>query len=471
MIFHSIDFLVFFLVVLGIYWMLPRWWQNVLLIPASYFFYGYVTHWWVLLLIATTFLDFFAARQIEDHPKWGKVALGVILTVNFSLLAVMKYGNFLTENLQGVADLVGIDWNAPHWKVMLPVGISFYTFQSCAYVVDVYRGRIKASRSIVDYASYLCFFPQLVAGPIERAGDMLVQFQKSRRIDFVQMRHGLVLILWGLFKKMVIADNVAIYCNKVYGLEDPSFPLLWAGTFCFCIQIYADFSGYTDMARGVAKWLGFELMLNFRHPYAASSPVDFWRRWHISLSNWFRDYVYIPLGGSRCGEGRILFNLMATFLLSGLWHGASWNFIIWGAWHGAILVVWRCLDNLWHGWKNPRSWWLRSMQWAITFGLVNVGWMFFREHDIVRLWQHLQLNPWVAGPDEWRAGAFFAVTAALFSIPLVVDAVMEKQIKLWAMQGDSRSVWLLQAGAGIFLLTCTVLAATSVKSDFIYFQF
>ncbi len=467
MIFHSIDFLVFFIIVLALYWSLPRKAQNAFLIAASYFFYGYVTHWWVFLLVATTFLDFFAAQLIEDHPAKKKWVLAIILTVNFSLLASLKYCNFFIDNIGSLLQVLGLNWVTPHWQVLLPVGISFYTFQSCSYVVDVYRGQIKACRNLLDYGSYLSFFPQLVAGPIERAGHMLVQFQKKRRFDLVEARNGLLLIIWGLCKKRVIADNVAIYCNKAFALSDPSFPIIWAGTLCFCVQIYADFSGYTDIARGVAKLMGFELMLNFNHPYAATSPSDFWHRWHISLSKWFRDYVFIPLGGSRCAERMIVRNLLVTFLLSGLWHGASWNFILWGAWHGLALVGWRWLEM-----KSPHF--VRTpttLKWLLTFGIVNIGWLMFREQNTTRLWQHFQQLPWNASIDDWRIGAFFAMAAILFSIPIILHALLENRIKNWLPQSHTWPVWIGQTIVAILLLALTLIASNNVTSDFIYFQF
>ena len=471
MIFHSVDFLVFFIVVFGVYWLLSRKLQNGFLIAASYFFYGYVTHWWVSLLVATTFLDFFAARYIEDYPSRKKWALGIILTANFGLLASLKYCNFFFDNIDELLRLAGLDWATPHWQVLLPVGISFYTFQSCSYVVDVYRGQIKACRNFLDYASYLCFFPQLVAGPIERAGHMLVQFEKARRFDLVEARNGLFLIIWGLYKKRVIADNVAVYCNKAFALDDPSFPIIWAGTLCFCVQIYADFSAYTDIARGVAKLLGFNLMLNFNHPYSATSPSDFWRRWHISLSNWFRDYVFIPLGGSRCRESIIVRNLFLTFLLSGLWHGASWNFILWGVWHGMALIIWRWIDVTIPSWEKATHPLMVTFKWILTFGIVNIGWLLFREQNAAKLWQHFQKLPTDASIGDWQIGGFFAVSAILFAIPLIIHALLASRIKVWYSQSHTWPVWLGQSVMAIILLALTLIASSNVTSDFIYFQF
>ena len=215
-------------------------------------------------------------------------------------------------------------------RIVLPVGISFYTFQAMSYTIDVYRGELRARRSLLDVAVFISFFPHLVAGPIQRASFLLPQVEATRRFSIDKARSGFLLICWGFFKKLVIADNVGVIANKVFALADPSFPMLWAGVFAFAIQIYADFSGYTDIARGTSRWLGFELTENFDHPYMARTPSDFWRRWNISLSSWFRDYVYVPLGGSRAGEIAWARNVMVTFLLSGFWHGASWNYVLWG---------------------------------------------------------------------------------------------------------------------------------------------
>ncbi len=227
----------------------------------------------------------------------------------------------------------------PSLAILLPVGISFYTFQELSYTIEVYRGTLRARHNFVDFAAFVCFYPQLVAGPIERASRLLPQVERPRSWSWPAARSALFLIIWGFFKKLVVADNVGVIANKVFSLDAPGFTVLWAGVFAFAIQIYADFSAYSDIARGMAKWLGFDLMVNFDHPYLARGPIDFWRRWHISLSSWFRDYVYIPLGGSRRGRARTLVNVFLTFLISGLWHGASWNYVLWGAYHGVLVVI------------------------------------------------------------------------------------------------------------------------------------
>ncbi|HEY2734879.1 MAG TPA: MBOAT family O-acyltransferase, partial [Polyangiales bacterium] len=279
---------------------------------------------------------------------------------------------------------------------MLPVGISFYTFQAMSYTIDVYRGELRARRNLLDVAVFISFFPHLVAGPIQRASYLLPQVEGKRRFSVDQAMSGFTLMVWGFFKKLVIADNVGVIANKVFALRDPSFEMLWAGVFAFAIKIYADFSAYTDIARGASRWLGFELTENFDHPYLARTPADFWRRWNISLSTWFRDYVYIPLGGSRASGWTWVRNVILTFVLSGLWHGASWNYMLWGLYHGVLLVVTRAHQIL----RRPQS--VRGAKSAtivvfLTAGmfiLTLFGWLLFRETELSAIVADLKLSPW-----------------------------------------------------------------------------
>jgi alginate O-acetyltransferase complex protein AlgI len=327
-IFHSLDFIAFFVAVVAVYWMLPHRGQNILLLVASYFFYGYIHPWFLYLIAASTIIDYSAARGMERWPERRRQFLWLSIISNFGMLGFFKYFNFFAENVAVALASLGISVSEPTLRILLPVGISFYTFQAMSYTIDVYRGELRPRRSLLDLAVFISFFPHLVAGPIQRASFLLPQVEGRRRFSPEQARSGFVLICWGFFKKLVIADNVGVIANKVFALADPTFYILWAGVFAFAIQIYADFSAYTDIARGTSRWLGFELTENFDHPYLARSPADFWRRWNISLSTWFRDYVYIPLGGSRGGRLRWARNIMITFLLSGFWHGASWNYVL-----------------------------------------------------------------------------------------------------------------------------------------------
>ena len=423
MIFHSLEFLAFFLLTLAAYWALPHRPQNVLLLIASYVFYGWVHPWWPILLFITTFVDYWAARRISENssprarkpasPQRSKAWLWLSIAANLGLLGVYKYFDFFVDNVAAAGASIG--WNIPHvaLRLALPAGISFYTFQSMSYTIDVYRGHAPARRNFIDIAAFVSFFPHLVAGPIMRATNLLPQVEQPRRFDAAASRDATVLIVWGLFKKLVIADNVGVIANKVFALQQPEFYVLWAGVFAFAMQIYADFSAYTDIARGVAKWYGFDLIRNFERPYLASGPADFWHRWNISLSTWFRDYVYIPLGGSRRGPGRVAVNIMITFLASGFWHGASWNYVLWGAYHGALLIIARAV---------PRSaqrvgGLLRPVQVLAMFALTCIGWLIFRETEFRQLVYDFMLTP-----DSTEAGRsiglYLFMLVFMYSLPL-----------------------------------------------------
>ena len=472
MIFQSLDYLVFFVCVFTLYWQLPRRGQHVLLLAAGYFFYGYVHPWYCILLGVTTLVDFTFTRLMEDRPTRKRLWLGCILISNFSILAAFKYFGFFTDNVIAVLHLLG--WEAAHpvFKMLLPAGVSFYTFQSCAYALDVYRGQTSARRSLLDYAVYVSFFPQLVAGPIERAGHLLAQFERPRLLNLGVARDAVFLILWGLVKKRVIADTAAVYCNKAFSVSDGTFPIIWAGALCFCVQVYADFSAYTDIARGSARLLGFDLCQNFNHPWLAQSPADFWRRWHMSLSSWFRDYVYFPLGGSRGSERLVARNLMLTFLLSGLWHGAGWNYVIWGGWWGALLVLWRGLDRWLPGFTQSTGTWRVMLRWSITMVLVNIGWLMFREQSFPDLLRQIRANPFSAPVEDWRIGGFFVAMMALYSTPLWLHAALQKPLlDHWEFRRDTRTGFVLQTVAGFALSLAFFTLASRVTSDFIYFQF
>ena len=477
MIFHSLDFVLFFLVITTAYWRLPQRGQNVLLLVASYFFYGYVHPWFLMLIGTSTVIDYAAARGMEAWPARRLRFMWLSIISNFGMLGFFKYFNFFVENVADVLAALGLPVSPPMLRIVLPVGISFYTFQAMSYTIDVYRGELRARRSLLDVAVFISFFPHLVAGPIQRASFLLPQVEATRRFSIDKARSGFLLICWGFFKKLVIADNVGVIANKVFALADPSFPLLWAGVFAFAIQIYADFSAYTDIARGTSRWLGFELTENFDHPYMARTPSDFWRRWNISLSSWFRDYVYVPLGGSRAGEIAWARNVLVTFLLSGLWHGASWNYVLWGLYHGLLLILTRAHTILRPA-SSPRwlpSAFLRSAliaaQVAGMFVLTNVGWLLFRETSLQAIARDLTLSPFAASSlDRWAAFYLFLVVF-VYSIPLWVQS-------LWieVMGRDERPVagWprIAWQGAACGLAFAAILVLRSQTSlDFIYFQF
>jgi len=477
LIFHSLDFIVFFLVACGAYWALPHRWQNVLLIAAGAAFYGYVHPWFLGLLWFSATLDYSAARLIEERPRHRRAWLATSLIGNLGLLGFFKYFNFFVDNVGAALELFGLSFPRPALQVLLPVGISFYTFQSLSYTIDVYRGQIPARRSYTTVLAFVTFFPPLVAGPIERASHLLPQMERPRRFEAALARDAVFLILWGYFKKLVIADNVGVIANKVFGIREPGFEMLWAGVFAFAIQIYADFSAYSDIARGVARWFGFSLIRNFDHPYLARGPADFWHRWHISLSSWFRDYVYIPLGGSRGGRGRRTVNLILTFLLSGLWHGASWNYVLWGLYHGVLVALSRAIDPITP--KTPARFHvaIAPLQIAGTFVLVLFGWLLFRETDSAYLWHYLTLSPFGSTADERLMGAYLFALSAIYAVPLVVhmwwdawflprweagrEALRPKSARRLAFE-------TLVAGV-LFALLLVFRSRTSM--DFIYFRF
>lgn len=388
MIFNSLVFLVFFVAVYALYRALPHRGQNILLLVASYFFYGWWDWRFLSLIFLSTVVDYWAGLAIEqagDHPRRRAIPLWISIVCNLWLLGVFKYFNFFADNLAALLRTAGIPFSVSRWDIILPVGISFYTFQTMSYTLDIYRRQLKPTRNFVDFAAFVAFFPQLVAGPIERAARLLPQIQAPRQIHSAHIETGLWLIFWGFFKKCVIADNLAVLVDQVFGASTFTGAASLLALYAFAFQIYCDFSGYSDIARGLAELMGIHLMVNFNNPYFAENPKDFWARWHISLSTWLRDYLYIPLGGNRQGRRRTYRNLLATMLLGGLWHGAAWTFVVWGAFHGLLLVVY----HAWSQWRSAREplavyssmgyvWGRR----VLMFHLVCLGWLFFRAESL-----------------------------------------------------------------------------------------
>jgi D-alanyl-lipoteichoic acid acyltransferase DltB (MBOAT superfamily) len=473
-IFHSLDFVVFFVLVVAIYWRLGHRGQNVLLFVSSYFFYGYVHPWFLILIATSTVIDYASARGMERWPERKRVFMGLSIVSNFGMLGFFKYFNFFIDNVHALLAAAGYDIGMPVLRVLLPVGISFYTFQAMSYTVDVYRGELRARRNLLDVAVFISFFPHLVAGPIQRASYLLPQVEGERRFSVEKAETGFYLIVWGFFKKLVIADNVGVIANKVFALSDPSFEILWAGVFAFAIQIYADFSAYTDIARGTSRWLGFELTQNFDHPYLARNPADFWRRWNISLSTWFRDYVYIPLGGSREGELKWARNVLVTFLLSGLWHGASWNYVLWGLYHGVLLLLTRAHELLGKprgAGRGARSGVLVPLQTAGMFCLTLFGWLLFRETQLGAIVRDLRLSPFQSSPFERQAGLYLFLLAFGYSIPLWAQSIW---VELHRGEEEFDRGWaaatLRALGCGAAFAAILVLRSKT-SLDFIYFQF
>lgn len=388
MLFNSLQYFVFLPLVFAIYWSINNKslkFQNLLLLGASYFFYACWDWRFLFLLIFSTGLDYFTGLKMQDAPNatmkkfWFWLSIGI----NVGFLGVFKYYNFFATSFAELLSGFGFQANLWTLKVILPVGISFYTFHGLSYVIDIYKNRIEPERNLVDYSLFVSYFPLLVAGPIERATHLLPQIKKQRHFNYNQAVQGIKQIIWGLFKKVVIADNCAFFVNQLF--DQPgnySASELWLGTVLFAFQIYGDFSGYSDMALGTSKLFGIELLKNFNFPYFSKDIADFWRRWHISLSTWFRDYLYIPLGGSQGGKKMRLRNTMIIFLVSGFWHGANWTFIVWGLIHALLFIPLLLSDN---NRKNlsDGDYGLKDLpKVAFTFLLVCLAWVFFRADSL-----------------------------------------------------------------------------------------
>ncbi len=429
--------------------------RNLLILAGSYFFYGCWDWRFLGLLAFSTLFDFAAARAIEAAPTPARRRAWLIasLGINLGLLGFFKYAGFFADSLARLAATVGLHLDAFTLDVVLPVGISFYTFQTMGYVIDVYRRQIPAERDLPAFAAYVAFFPQLVAGPIERAAHLLPQFHRARPVSAEDLRLGFWLIVRGLFRKVVIADTLAPLADLAFGT--PAGPAALAvGTLAFGLQIYGDFAGYSDIARGTARWLGFDLMTNFNLPYLATSLRDFWRRWHISLSTWLRDYLYIPLGGNRHGPARTAASLLLTMTLGGLWHGAAWHFVVWGLWHGAGLALTRALPSV----RLPRA-----AAWLATQLFVFAGWSLFRTGSLAGL---VALATPAPAP-VWLGDA--ARLLATILLPLALLDLAQHR----AGDPDAppfRRVWSAALVQGLMLFGI-LLCWEANHSPFIYFQF
>jgi alginate O-acetyltransferase complex protein AlgI len=475
MLFNSFQFLFFFVVV----WLLvlvtrgtPR---KIILLAASYYFYMCWSTRYIFVIWGITVIDYVAGLQIEKAEQQGRrrLYLGISLFCNISLLFIFKYFNFLTGSVRSASHLFGLQYDPPLLAIILPVGLSFHTFQAMSYTIEVYRRRVPAEKHLLEYALYVAFFPQMVAGPIERPYELLPQFHREPRISFEGVRAGMVQALWGLFKKMVLADNVADFVKLIYDTpRHYNGAALSLATLLFSIQIYCDFSGYTDIALGLARMMGYELRINFMQPYFSRSVGEFWRRWHISLSTWFRDYVYIPLGGNRVKLSRHYANLMITFVISGLWHGANWTFVLWGFLHAIYLIVAQAISPFVPRFDRvPR---LRAcLKVVVTFSLVTFAWIFFRANTVADSWfiaTHLlplgRLDPLLL-----KVGGFSRATAPYLVFSIVAMFVVE-----WWIANPSHvpRLWtrpLFRALAYNACIYAIVFFGFFGHRDFIYFQF
>lgn len=466
MIFNSIEFALFLPVVFALYWLLQRnlRWQNLLVLTASYVFYGW-WNWHFLLLIAFTSGCSYASGLLigDGRARLRKIALWGNIVINLGILGIFKYYDFFVTEF---ARLLGLQASSCVLGLVLPVGISFYTFQALSYSIDVYRGKLAPSRDIVAFFAYIAFFPQLVAGPIERATNLLPQFLRKRIFDYDMAVDGCRQILWGLFKKMVVADNCAAYVDTVFLAGGSGGEHLLAAAL-FAVQIYGDFSGYSDIAIGTAKLFGIRLMQNFRTPYFSRDIAEFWRRWHISLTTWFRDYLYIPLGGSRVCKWKVVRNTFVIFLVSGLWHGANWTFLAWGFYHACLFLPLILLgrnrkytDEVAAGHLFPS--WREMGQIMLTFVLVTVGWVIFRAPSLDQAVEFFCASGEPTGVEvPW--------TGVLAAVAMFVTEWFTRQKKHGLDVSAVKQRWL-RATIYYILVVVTLLYAVP-SENFIYFQF
>jgi alginate O-acetyltransferase complex protein AlgI len=474
MVFNSLQFAAFFAVVYALYRLLPHRAQNVMLLGASYVFYGAWDWRFLSLLLGSTVIDFQVARYIsrERSPYKRRLALLLSLVYNLGVLGFFKYFNFFADGLARVFGFVGWHLDPVTLHVVLPMGISFYTFMTISYVIDVYRDEITAEDDLLNFALFVAYFPHLVAGPILRASKLLPQLAHRRVLTKDQNVEGLWLVGWGLFQKMFVADNLSQIVASAYrpGLSASGAEILVA-TYAFAFQIYGDFAGYSNMARGISKLLGIELNVNFRFPYFVTSPQEFWRHWHISLSTWLRDYLYIPLGGSRGSEAATQRNLMITMILGGLWHGAAWTFVLWGVYQGLALVTARGLMR----WAEARGIsvapglnWQRAALVVIMFHVTCYGWLIFRAQSAAHIGELTRRIVTDLGPS------IHTLPALVAPVVLVVAPLMIVHLYQARHESESAPLGLMPAMryalyAGVFYLV--LLFGSFAGAQFIYFQF
>lgn len=474
MLFNSLTFIVFFAIVLAAYWNMRSWEaRKNLLLVASYLFYGAWNPPFAALLFATTALDFYLGRKMGKvkDPRERRVWLVISVAVNLSMLGFFKYGNFLLENFQWVLAHGGIQYKPPHLDVFLPIGISFYTFHSLSYTLDIYRGVMRPTRSLRDFALAVSFFPQLVAGPIVRAGDFLPQLEAPPKPQKGRFLWGLLLMTLGLFEKVVLADTLlAGSADRVFGYGGPLVALdSWMGVMAFAGQIFFDFAGYSTCAIGAALCLGFHLKDNFRFPYAAIGFSDFWRRWHISLSTFLRDYLYIPLGGNRLGAARAMINLIIVMFIGGLWHGAAWTFVVWGLLHGSYLA----LERLVKAFVQKDAAWANNLSVKLLIGLttyiaVLVAWVYFRASDF-------NIASRLIGGMFGRhpTGDAILSTREILQVAIVTFFLL---IAHWSLRDISIETAIQRLPRWVvttawFLMVCAIILTQGSSNAFIYFQF
>lgn len=485
--FASIEFFLFLPLVFTIYYLhRGKAWQNTVLVVASYIFYARWDYRFCLLMLASSLVDYAAGLMIQSTqaPPRRKAVLIIALSGNLVILGFFKYFNFFVDSLIIGMSALGIDANTLTLQIILPVGISFYTFQTMSYTIDIYRGSFQPQRNLIDYLAFVSFFPQLVAGPIERAANLLPQFRSARAFSYPAAVEGCQLILWGLAKKMILADNLGGIVNTLYASpQHATGGSLALATVCFAFQIYCDFSAYSDIAAGVASLFGIRLMRNFAYPYFSQSLAEFWRRWHISLSTWLRDYIYIPLGGSRAGPSRTARNLLLTFIISGIWHGAAWKFIAWGALHGLYLVGGlACRNSLGIVKKSsaatvdanqPPNRLVTGLRIVRTFLLVCIGWVLFRADNLgeaMTIYQRMASSVFGLGFYQ-DILQIIRQHAAIFALLLLAGILEWKHRDRWNPLPIPQRSTLSRWATYTLVFWAILYFGTRRTAEFIYFQF
>ncbi len=471
MLFNSYLFLIFFLLIVGIYINVKHRSQNIVLLLASYVFYGTWDWRFLFLILASTFVDYYLSLKIyqSKSQKNSKRLLFLSIFFNLGLLGFFKYFGFFIDSANQLFNLLGVENTANlRLNIILPVGISFYTFQTMSYTIDVARKKITPIRNYLDYSLYVAFFPQLVAGPIERAKNLIPQIVNKRHYKISNIRSGLWLVSWGLFKKVVVADNLAIVVDKIFrtGVEPDGISCL-IGIYAFAFQIYGDFSGYSDIARGISKLLGFNLMVNFKIPYLSRNPQEFWNRWHISLSSWLKDYLYIPLGGSRLGNILTYRNLIITMVLGGIWHGAAWSFIIWGLYHGLLLMIHRFMFGSYSKKEYPRFNIIEGIKIITTFNFICFGWLIFRANSVEQAMFFLKQIFTSSSLAQIQIHSLFSLIFFAGMLWILEFLVQNRD--------DLKSLNYYRPELAISFITCIwigiYILAPSQGQNFIYFQF
>ncbi len=473
MVFNSLEFVGFFVVFYAVYRLLPHKPQNWWLLIGSYYFYAAWDWRFLGLLVGSTVVDYTVALYLDrwEDPRRRRRLMWISIAFNLGVLGFFKYYGFFAANLQALLTSLGVGVSLPVLHVILPIGISFYTFMTMSYVIDVYRREITPTRDLLDFAVFVAYFPHLVAGPILRAASLIPQIAQPRKPTAAQMADGAWLVGWGLVKKVYVADNLGAIADAVFRNPNPSALDVLFGVYAFAFQIYGDFSGYSDIARGLSKWMGIELNLNFLFPYFVRSPQEFWRHWHISLSTWLRDYLYIPLGGNKGSRGATYRNLMLTMVLGGLWHGAAWPFVIWGIYQGALLVIYRYAGERWGLARSPSpidsiGW--RVAGWFVMFHLTCYGWLIFRSDSAASIGKLSKalVAGWLTPSSH---AADYAQQLVFYAGPLAALHAWEA----WKRDLDAipRLPLFVRYATFVALAYLTVLFGEFGGSQFIYFQF